>query len=209
MSITNAQAPGTSLDTWMALVANCFAGPSTLLMALDELAFNDDTPGSIYDDGLCSTIVYTWTAGTAPSMVYLFIEGACCGGSSSDQATDSHSRIQAPRFWRLHPHIALSRHAAGFSTEEGYWELLVSTTGTPSVCPCGFEGDDCSVNLGVDTLNLGNTGSGPTTTDVTGSNIGAPNYFGNPSGDVWYGLPLAAGTTSITATTCECTEWQG
>jgi hypothetical protein len=70
------QAAGTSLDTWMALLGNCFAGPSTMLTDLNELAYNDDTPGSEFDNGLCSTIVYTWTAGTAPSTVYLFIEGA-------------------------------------------------------------------------------------------------------------------------------------
>jgi hypothetical protein len=60
------------------------------------------------------------------------------------------------------------------------------------------------VNLGVRTLNLGATGSGTKTTVATGSNIGAPNYFGNPSGDVWFGLPLSAGTLAVSATTCEC-----
>jgi hypothetical protein len=73
----------------MALVADCFAGPSTSLSDLDELAFDDDTPGSSFDDGLCSTIVYTWSSGAAPPIVYLFIEGGCaravvagmrCGG---------------------------------------------------------------------------------------------------------------------------------
>jgi hypothetical protein len=111
--------------------------------------------------------------------------------------------LPAPHLHLPRPSASTGHPDAGFSTEEGNWELLVSTTGTPPVCPCGFEGDDCGVNLGVDTLNLGATGSGSSYTDVIGSNVGAPNYFGNPSGDVWYGLPLAVGVTSITATTCE------